>query len=150
MSYQHRNWVKVTTSYPKQAKKTNVKRHFLEIRCTDPRRVTMLVLHTDLWRTSCSVKVGILHKCGLMAGSVLLPKTTEQRDCLWERKLRFSNLRMPLLFPFQGKIPVVATVPERGTRLTQRHCAFIEQAEFPFSRRAATGAPIFDVDVSNS
>src|SRR5437588_5944010 len=46
MSYQHRNWVKVTTSYPKQAKKTCVKRHFPELRCTDPRRVTMLVIHT--------------------------------------------------------------------------------------------------------
>src|SRR2546421_483776 len=48
MSYQHRNWVKVTTSYPKQAKKTSVKPHFLELRRTDPRRVTMLVIHTDL------------------------------------------------------------------------------------------------------
>src|SRR6266567_4616100 len=46
MSYQHRNWVKVTTSYPKQAKKTSVKRHFLELRCTDPRRVTMWVSYT--------------------------------------------------------------------------------------------------------
>src|SRR5438067_1818585 len=48
MSYQHRNWVKVTTSYPKQAKKTSVKRHFLELRYTDSSRVTMLVIHTDL------------------------------------------------------------------------------------------------------
>ena len=47
MDYQHRDWVKVITSYPKQAEKTSVKRHFLELRCTDPHRVTMLVTHTD-------------------------------------------------------------------------------------------------------
>src|SRR2546423_3424657 len=48
MDYQHRNWVKVTTSYPKKAEKTSMKRHFLEVRCADPARVTMLVTHTDL------------------------------------------------------------------------------------------------------
>jgi hypothetical protein len=51
MDYQHRNWVNVTTSYPKQAEKTSMKRHFLEVRCADTLWVTMLVIHTDLSRT---------------------------------------------------------------------------------------------------
>src|SRR5215467_6442113 len=84
------------------------------------------------------------------AGSTLPRETLQPRDRLGERNLRFSQLRVPLLFPFQGKIPVVATAPERGTRLAQRDRPFIEQAQVPCSRLAAARATIFDVDVSNS
>src|SRR5947209_1327035 len=47
MDYQHRDRLRVTTSYPSKGEKTNVSHHFLGLRCTDSRRVTMLVSHTE-------------------------------------------------------------------------------------------------------
>jgi hypothetical protein len=47
MDYPHRSPVRATTSYTKQAELALSFRRSLELRCADPRQVTMWVIHTD-------------------------------------------------------------------------------------------------------